>query len=120
MAFADPQNVVLNAVGQSLARTASGIDVGAFTKADTSLKLSFSHAYNKRNRRVARLDHWKNAPDPLQPAINTRYNMSAYLVVDAPPQGYTLTEAWQVVDALTAWLTTGGGANVTKLLSGES
>lgn len=120
MAFADPQSVTINAVAQTLARTGSGIDSGSFMKDDTSVKLSISHAYNKRNRRVLRLDHWKNAPDPLQPAINTRYNMSAYLVVDVPPQGYTIVEQKQIVDALTAYLTASSGARVTQLLGGES
>jgi hypothetical protein len=37
-----------------------------------------------------------------------------------PVVGFTITEQKQIIDALTAWLTASTGANVTKLLGGES
>jgi hypothetical protein len=43
--------------------------------------------------------------------------MSAYLVVDVPITGYSVTEAQQVVDGLKAALTT---AKITALLGGEN
>jgi hypothetical protein len=46
--------------------------------------------------------------------------MSAYMVVDVPVTGYTVAEAKQIVDGLVAYLTISTGANVTKLLGGES
>jgi hypothetical protein len=46
--------------------------------------------------------------------------MSVYVVVDVPPQGYTITEQKYVVDALVAYLTASSGAKVTQLLGGEN
>jgi len=120
MAFADPQSVTINAVAKSLPRTSSSTDSGAFTKDDGEVKLSISHAYNKRNRRVIRLDHQKITTDTLDPTINTLYNMSCYLVVESPKVGYTVAEQKQVVDGLVAYLTATSGARVTQLLGGEN
>lgn len=122
MAFADPQTVTINAVAQTLARTGQGVNTGSFSKDDGNVSMTISHAYNKRGRRVLRLNHRKVAPDPLQPATNVPYSMSVSLIVDVPPQGagYTVVEAKQVVDALTAYLTASSGARVTQLLGGES
>jgi hypothetical protein len=46
--------------------------------------------------------------------------MAAYLVVDVPIIGYTVTEQKQVVDGLTGYLTASSGARVTQLLGGEN
>jgi hypothetical protein len=120
MAFSDPQSVTINAVAQSLPRVSSGEDKGAFRKDDATVGLKVSHSYGKRVRRVIRLDHQKVATDPLVPTQNAPYSMSISLVVDAPPVGYTVAEQKQIVDGLTAYLTASSGANVTKLLGGES
>lgn len=120
MAFSDPQSVTINAVPQTLPRTSSGPNSGVFTKDDGSVKLAMSNTYGKRTRRMVRLDHKKIAADPLQPSTNTTFSMSCYLVADVPLAGYTVAEQKQIVDALTAYLTASSGANVTKLLGGES
>lgn len=119
MAYADPQSVTIDGTATSLPRTSSGVDTGAFTAADGSLKLAVSHQYGKRTRRQIRLDHSKIAPDPLL-SVNTKYSMSAYIVIDTPPTGYTLAEAQKIVAGLTAYLTASSGANVAKLLGGEN
>lgn len=121
MAFADPQTVTINSVAQVLPRTSSGVDLGAFTKDDGLVKLTISHSYGKRTRRLVRLDHSKIAADPLQASVNVRLSSSVYLVVDTPPgYGYTVAEAKQIVDALTAYLTATSGARATQLLGGEN
>lgn len=120
MAFADPQSVTINAVAQSLPRTSSGVNAGIFTKDDGNVKLSVSHQYGKRTRRTLRLDFSKIAADPLVSAQNIKYSMSAYLVVDLPITGFTVAEAKQIVDALTAYLTASSGARATQLLGGEN
>lgn len=120
MAFADPQSVTINAIAKSLPRTSSGPDSGAFTKDDGEVKLSISHAYNKRNRRLIRLDHTKTVTDLLDPTILTPYAMSVHLVVESPKIGYTVAEQKQIVDALVAYLTASSGARVTQLLGGEN
>lgn len=120
MAYADPQTITINAIANSLPRTASGVNTGDFTKDDSTVKLSISHAYGKRNRRTARVTHRKVAPDPLMPATLVPYSLSAYIVVDVPPQGYSIVEQKQIVDGLMTWLTASSGANITKLLGGEN
>lgn len=120
MAFADPQSVTINAIAKSLARTSSGIDSGTFTKDDGEVKLSISHAYNKRNRRLLRLDHQKITADVMDSSVNTLYSMSCQLIVDVPKAGYTLAEQKQIVDGLVAYLTASSGARVTQLLGGEN
>lgn len=120
MAFADPQSVTINAVANSLPRISSGVNQGAFSKDDGSVKLSVAHTYAKRTRRTIRLDHSKISSDPLNTAQNQRYSMSAYLVVDVPTTGYTLAEQKQIVDGLVAYLTASTGARVTQLLGGEN
>jgi len=120
MAYTDPQSVTINAVANSLPRTSNGVNSGVFTKDDGNVKLSVSHAYGKRTRRTIRLDHRKIAPDPLVSAQNIEFSMSAYIVVDVPLTGYTITEQKQIVDALTAYLTASSGARVTQLLGGEN
>lgn len=120
MALADPQTVTINAVAKTLPRTGYLPSAGVFTIDDGTIKLQVSNtAGAKRTRRSVRLDFAKVAADPLISAQNIRYSMSAYLVVDVPITGFTVAEAKQVVDGLTLWLTTGSGANTTKVLGGE-
>jgi hypothetical protein len=120
MALADPQSITINAIANSLPRTSSGVNTGAFTKDDGSVKFSVSHAYGKRTRRAARVDHKKTAPDPLISAQNIMHSMSATLVIDVPQTGYTVTEAKQIVDGFIASLNASSGSLITKILGGES
>lgn len=120
MSYADPQSVTINSIAVSLPRTGSGVNTGQFTSNDGLTKLSVSHQYGKRNRRQIRLDVRKIAADPLTSGQNNEYSMSAYLVVDLPKVGYSVTEAKQVVDALVAYLTATSGSKVTSLLGGEN
>jgi hypothetical protein len=120
MSFADPQSVTINAVAQSMPRTGSGLNSGTFTQDDGTNSLLVSHQYGKRTRRVIRLNDNKIAADPFDTTRNERVSMSVSLVVDVPPQGYTLTETKYVVDALVAYLTAGSGSKVTQLLGGEN
>lgn len=120
MAFTDPQTVTINSIANTLPRTSSGVNSGVFSKDDGNVVLSVSHAKGKRTRRTIRIDHSKIAPDPLISAQNIKFSMSAYVVVDVPPTGYTVAEQKQIVDALTAYLSASSGANTTKLLGGEN
>lgn len=120
MAFSDPQSVTINAVANSLPRVGSGPDSGTFRKDDGNITLTVSHNYGKRIRRTIRLEHRKVAADPLVAAQNLNYNMACYLVVDVPAVGYTVAEAKQIVDGLTAYLTASSGARTTQLLGGEN
>lgn len=119
MSFSDPQSVNFNAVVTSLPRTSTGAQSSVYTKDDGSLRLSISHSFGKRNRSVCRVEHKKIAPDVFT-GSQARFNTMAYIVVDRPEVGYTPAEVKQVVDALTAFLTSSSGANVTKIIGGES
>nr|UJQ85668.1 MAG: hypothetical protein 2 [Leviviridae sp.] len=118
--LADPQSVTINAVAQSLPTIARGVNSSVYQKDDGTVKLSISHNYGKRTRRTVRLDFSKIAADPLVSAQNIKYSMSTYLVIDTPVTGFTVAEAKQIVDALTAYLTASTGAKVTNVLGGES
>jgi hypothetical protein len=120
MSFADPQSVTINAVAQSMPRTGSAMNTGTFTQDDGTNSLLVSHQYGKRTRRTIRLNDNKIAADPFNTTRNERVSMSVYMVVDLPPQGYTITEAKYVVDALVAYLTAGSGSKVSQLLGGEN
>lgn len=117
--YSDPQSVTINAVANSLPRVGSGSNSGTFRKDDGTVKLTVSHAENKRARRMVRLDHNKLAADPYITGDNVPVSMGTYLVVDVPLLGYTVAEQKQVVDGLTAFLTASSGAAVSKLLGGE-
>lgn len=118
--FSDPQSVTINAVANSLPRTGMGPSSGSFTKDDGTVALKISHQLGKRNRHLISLDHSKVVVDPLMASQNLRVSMRTHMVIDVPPTGYTVAEAKQIVDALTAYLTASTGANVTKLLGNEA
>jgi len=118
--FSDPQSLTVNAVSQTLPRTSTGDNKGTFTKDDGLYKLEISHQYGKRQRRLVRFTGRKVAADPFVTGVQKEYSMSVSLVIDHPVTGYTNAEAKQIVDALTAYLTASSGANVTKILGGES
>jgi hypothetical protein len=119
--ISDPQSVTISGSTISLPRTSSGINASTYQSADGTVTELFSSAYGgKRTRRTARINHRKNAPDPLFPAQNAPYSMSCYIVVDVPPVGYSVTEQKAVVDGFIAQLNATSGALITKLLGGEN
>lgn len=120
MALADPQSITINAVATSLPRTSMTVNSGSFTSNDGLVKETISHTNGKRNRHLIRVDHRKVAADPFQSNLNAEYSMSCYIVVDAPPVGYSVTEQKQVVDGFIAQLTASSGAMITKVLGNES
>lgn len=117
--LSDPQSITINAVANSLPRVING-PPSSYMKDDGNVTLTVGHQFGKRTRSTVRLDFRKIAADPLVSAQSIEYGMSAYLVVDRPKTGFTLVEAKQIVDGLTAWLTASSGANTTKVLGGES
>lgn len=120
MALTDPQSVTINSVAVSLPRVTTGENSAGYRSADGFVDMQISHTYGRRNRHRIRLHHSKVASDPLSPALNRPFDMSVNVVFDVPDTGYTITEQKQIIDALTAYLTASAGANVTKLLGGES
>lgn len=120
MAFADPQSVTINAVANTLPRTSSDHNAGTFSKDDGTVVLNVGHQYGKRARRVLKLQHSKTISDPVISGNYVKTSITVSLVVDAPLVGYSVAEAKQIVDALTAYATASSGARVTQLLGGEN
>lgn len=118
--MADPQSVTINAVAQSLAAVSRGDNTSTYRKDDGTVELIVSHTNARRTRRSVRLNFNKISADPLVPAQNQKVSLSAYLVIDHPPTGFTNAELKQVTDGLTKWLTDSTGANTTKVIAGES
>jgi hypothetical protein len=120
MAFSDPQSVTVNAVAQSLPRVSTGLNESSYRKEDGSYRMTIRHSYGKRVRTNIRLDNVKLAADPFTPSINKEINVNVGFTIDRPVAGFTNAEIKYVADALVAYLTASSGANVTKLLGGES
>lgn len=119
MALSDPQSVTTSAA-VSVPRTSVGTNTSTYTSADGATVLTVSHSYGKRTRRVVRVTVNKIATDPLNPNINLRLNASAYLVLDAPPAGFTTQELKEILQAPATWTSASSGANAVKLVGGEN
>lgn len=120
MSYADPQTVTISAVTSSLPRTSTKGESTDYTSADGLIKLSASHAYGRRTRRVLRLDHSKISADPFLPAQNVKVSMSNYLVFDVPVVGYTAAEALAVYTGFKTQFSASSDLLISKLLAGES
>lgn len=120
MAFTDPQSVTIGGTAHTLPRTSSGASSGTFSKDDGSVVEFVSHTYGKRNRRMIKLSTSKIAADPFIPSQNAKVMMEAYVVVNSPISGFTVTEQKDLVVALATYLTASTAANTLKLLGGES
>jgi len=119
MALADPQSVTIAGVTSSLPNTGDDRNSSEYTSADGNVKLSVSHAYGSRRRRVVRLDQTKIAADPLLAGVNVKASQSAYVVIDVPITGFTAVETKDLVVALTTALTASTNALITKVVGGE-
>jgi hypothetical protein len=120
MAFSDPQSITISAVTTPLPRTSVDKDESEYVSADGLWKLSASHSYGKRTRRLLRFDHSKLAPDPYRPAENQKVAMAVYTVFDLPSTGYTNAEALAVYTGFKTLYTASTDALITKILGGES
>lgn len=120
MSFTDPQSITIAAVTTPLPRVSLGKNTSEYLSADGLIKLSASHAYGRRTRRVLRVDHSKLTADPFIPAQNTKVGMSTYIVFDVPPAGYTNQQQLDVYSGFKALFTATSDAAITKLLGGES
>jgi hypothetical protein len=126
MSFADPQSVTFPApisATVSLPRISVGVNQSEYQSQDGLDKLSVSHQYGKRTRRLLRLDHAKLSADVLDPSLYSTKSMACYLVFDVPPSntgGFTVAEELAVYGALKGAMTASTDALISKLLGGES
>jgi hypothetical protein len=120
MSFTDPLSVTISGSTVALPRISVGDDRSEYQSGDGLIRLTASHDYGKRTRRMLRIDTSKLTADPFKPAENVRVSMSNYSVFDTPPAGYTAAEAKAVYDGFKALFTGTSDAMITKLLGGES
>lgn len=120
MALADPQSVTVGGSAKSLPRTSTGVNASTYTSNDSAVQLLVSHQYGRRNRRTARVTSTKITTDPLNTTANVRVSMSAYVVLDVPPTGFTAAEQKEILLAIATWLSASSGANSDKLVGGEN
>lgn len=122
MALADPQSITINAVTTPLPRTFADGAEASYTSADGLWQLSVNHNLVKqgRTRHLLRFDHRKLTPDPFISSQNVRVNSAIYLVIDAPPAGYTNTELMQIYTGFKTMFSASSDAMITKVLGGES
>jgi len=116
--FSDPQSVTVSGSAKSLPRVSVGDRQAVYENSTAGLTHRITHTVGKRNRHTVRLDCTKTAADPLLDGVSKQYSMSAYLVIDHPPVGFTAAEAEANTKALTDWLAVAG--NLTKVVGGES
>jgi len=121
MSFTDPLSITISGSAISLPRVNTGDEnASEYMSGDGLYKVTASHDYGKRTRRLLRIDASKIAPDSFRPAENTRVSMSNYIVFDVPPTGYTNAEALAVYQGFKAMFTATSDLQITKLLGGES
>lgn len=120
MSFTDPQSITISGTAIPLPRTSSKVNGADYTSADGLVKLSADHAYNRRTRRVIRVDHSKITTDPFLPSQNVKVSMSNYMVFDIPVAGYTAAEALAVYAGFKALYIASSDSLISKLLGGES
>lgn len=120
MALPDPQSITIGGVASSLPRVGQSDGSGTFRKDDTSIEFLANHKIGARTRHTVRINSNKVDVDPLVPTVNRPYSMSATLTVDVPNVGYSLTEQKDIVTGFLTWFTASSGANLIKILGGES
>lgn len=117
--YSDPQTVTVSGSAKTLNRTGSTASGGEFSTADRAYQMSVAHTYGRRTRHVIRLKSDTLVANPLVAGQNISQSMTVGLTVDVPV-GYDTATAKAVVDALIANLSATSGANITKLIGGES
>ena len=117
----DPQSVTINSVANSLPRVSTFEGKGVYTKDDGTVKLTVNQQPGRdRSRLSVRLDQKKIAADPFIPATNRELGVSIFFNIDRPNVGYSAAELKDIASSLTTWLTASSGANLVKILGGES
>lgn len=109
-----PQTITIATVANNLHKITSDQTSSLYQSEDGTHKFRVSHQETrKRVRRMARLDKFVIAADPLT-AINSQQSVGVYIVIDEPLFGFSNQDVIDIVDGLKLWLTS---ANITAMLS---
>ena len=85
------------------------------------LRVTASHQYGKRTRRVLRCDYSDNAGSTLIVGTTEQRSMSCYVVFDVPAKGqFTATDQLALFNGLKGTWSASTDALIKKLLGGES
>lgn len=121
MAFTD-LSITWNAVAKTLPRISTKENYGQYAidnLTEGNLKGSVAHFYNKRTRRVVKLDLTAIAADPLLTGTNVPVGMATYLVIDLPKGNYFSSATQAIaVKALADWIK--AGTNLDRVIAGEN
>jgi hypothetical protein len=117
--FADPQTVTISGSAKTLNGTSNTLTGKKYATSDRAYQWDISHTYGRRHRHTIRMQVDTLVANPLVSGQNVTQSMTAYLTVDIPP-GYDAATAKAVLDGFLANLTATSGANLTKLVGGES
>jgi hypothetical protein len=120
MSLADPNTITISGSGIVLPRVSTGENKSEYMSGDGYNRLTVSHDYGKRIRRMIRFDTSKIAADVFDTSENVRKSMSNYIVFDVPDVGYTPAEQLAVWVGFNTWLTATSNAVISKALGGES
>jgi redox-regulated HSP33 family molecular chaperone len=120
MSLADPNTITVSGTPISLPRVSTGDNRSEYLSGDGNNRLTVSHDYGKRYRRMVRFDTSKIAADVFDTSENVKKSMSTYIVFDVPDVGYTAAEALAVWVGFNTLLTATSNAVVSKVLGGES
>lgn len=115
----DPQTITYAAASKVLPAISRGETSSSYKLNDAGVvyDLTVSHQFAKRNRVTARLKRDSFADDPLIESTNVLASITASFTIDFPTVGVTATNAQDLANALTAWLTS---ATILKLVNGET
>lgn len=117
--FSDPQSVTVSGAAKVLNKLNSTPSGAEYATSDRAYKWNVSHTYGRRHRHTLRHQFDSLVANPLVSGQNINQSMSIYITVDVPP-GYDTATAKANVDGLLANLSATSGANITKLVGGES
>jgi len=85
------------------------------------LKVTASHSYGRRTRRVLRCDYSDNAGSTLVSGTTAPRSMSCYVVFDIPNAGlFSATDQLALFNGLKGTWNAGTDAIMKKVLAGES
>jgi hypothetical protein len=102
MALADPQSIKVGGSATSLPRVSTGTYQSEYLSEDGKYKLTLSTQQSSasRKRQLLRVDLTEITADPFIPSQNTENSMSAYVVIDRPPAGFSNAKALEVLSGL--------------------
>lgn len=120
MALSDPQTVTIDGTAYTTARMPfSEKGTSRFTDPTGLVDLVILQNKGRRNRSAVRIQRTIEATDPLT-SLKSNEQAVVYLMVDRPLVGFSNADLKKMVDALTAYISAGSGANLIKVLAGEA